>query len=287
MNKHYLIVLNPLPNKQKKYWLNWVIEQLKSKQLSYYIYTTSQVLTDNQLFFEKNLNKYEQVVVLGGDGTLHLIANCMAYAKQPITVLPCGTGNDFIRNFDYDRAQTKQLLFSKNSEAIDLGRINVRYFINSAGVGFDAEIVKKTAGNKGLLARFSYLYHTASCLFFYREKSLTLMQSSTTKEYPNFLTVFANGKFFGGGMKIAPDATLNSGQLTCYSIEKASLFKKIWALTKIYSGKHTQLKEVCHVSFNRIEVKTQGLTIQADGEIAGQTPAIVEVAQGALRVKVI
>lgn len=155
MNKHYLIVLNPLPNKQKKYWLNWLVTTLKQQQHSYYIFTTSAVLADNQLFFKQHLAEYTEVIMLGGDGTLHLLANCMAYSNKPITVLPCGTGNDFMRNFAYSKQQLKQLVQSDRVITIDLGRVNARYFINSAGVGFDAEIVERTKGNKGWLARLA------------------------------------------------------------------------------------------------------------------------------------
>ena len=72
MHKHYLIVLNPLPNKQKKYWLTWLIDYLKQYQHTYYVFTTSPVLSDNQLFFQQHLNEYDEVIMLGGDGTLHL-----------------------------------------------------------------------------------------------------------------------------------------------------------------------------------------------------------------------
>lgn len=287
MHKHYLIVLNPLPNKQKKYWLTWLIDYLKQHQHTYYVFTTSPVLSDNQLFFQQHLNEYDEVIMLGGDGTLHLLANCMANCTQPITVLPCGTGNDFMRNFGYSNSQLKQLVNSKHSLSIDLGKVNERYFINSAGVGFDAEIVERTQGNKGWLARFSYLYHAFTCLFFFKESLLSLRQECQEVQYSNFLTVFANGKYFGGGMKIAPKAELSSSHLMRYSVEKTSLLKKVLALPKLYRGTHTKLPEVKEHAFRQLEIVTPGLPIQADGESAGYTPAVIEVAKNALTIKII
>jgi len=287
MHKHYLIVLNPLPNKQKKYWLTWLIDYLKQYQHTYYVFTTSPVLSDNQLFFQQHLNEYDEVIMLGGDGTLHLLANCMANCTQPITVLPCGTGNDFMRNFGYSNSQLKQLVNSKHSLSIDLGKVNERYFINSAGVGFDAEIVERTQGNKGWLARFSYLYHAFTCLFFFKESLLSLQQECQEVQYSNFLTVFANGKYFGGGMKIAPKAELSSSHLMRYSVEKTSLLKKVLALPKLYRGTHTKLPEVKEHAFRQLEIVTPGLPIQADGESAGYTPAVIEVAKNALTIKII
>lgn len=287
MNKHYLIVLNPLPNKQKKYWLTWLVSYLKQHQQSYYVFTTSPILADNQLFFQQHLNEYDEVIMLGGDGTLHLLANCMAFSSRPITVLPCGTGNDFVRNFDYSNTELKQLILSENALRIDLGKVNERYFINSAGVGFDAEIVERTKGNKGWLARFSYLYHAFTCLFFFKESLLTLKQGRHNINYKNFLTVFANGKYFGGGMKIAPNAELNSSNLMRYSVEKTHLVKKLWALPKLYQGTHTKLSEVKEHAFTQLEVLTPGLPIQADGESAGYTPAVIEVAENALTIKIL
>lgn len=287
MNKHYLIVLNPLPNKQKKYWLNWLVTTLKQQQHSYYIFTTSAVLADNQLFFKQHLAEYTEVIMLGGDGTLHLLANCMAYSNKPITVLPCGTGNDFMRNFAYSKQQLKQLVQSERVITIDLGKVNARYFINSAGVGFDAEIVERTKGNKGWLARFSYLYHTLACLLFFKESLLSLKQQGKETHYKNFLTVFANGKYFGGGMKIAPNAELNSSHLIRYSVEKTHLAKKLWALPKLYYGKHVSLPEVKEHAFTQLEVLTPNLPVQADGESAGYTPVVIEVAKSALTIKII
>ena len=285
MNKNYLIVLNPLPNKQKKYWLNWVINQLTQKKLPYYVYTTSKTLSQNKVFFKNHLSEYSDVVVLGGDGTLHTLANCMPYNTQPITILPCGTGNDFVRNFNYTNTELKALLFSTKHMQIDLGKINDRYFINSAGVGFDAEIVAKTIGHKGLMARFSYLYHAVTTLLFFKEHSLQLTESKIRTQYLNFLTVFANGQFFGGGMQIAPNAHLQSGNLSCIAVEKASLLKKLWAMTQIYQGKHIALKEVSEKTACEFVIETPNLPIQADGELVGETPANVSTQKAALTIK--
>ncbi len=287
MKRHYLIVLNPKPNRSKKKWLTWLIGELKQKEFNYSIYTTAQNLSDNQLFFSNNLTRYSDVVVLGGDGTLHMLANCLAFSNKPIAILPCGTGNDFMRNFNYSTAKLKELVFSNNSRQICLGKVNDRYFINIAGIGFDTEVVKRTMNDKGPLAKASYLLKAAKVLLSYRSQKLKISNRKDTFEYNNFLTVFANGRYFGGGMKIAPDADISLPNLDCYHISNAPLYKKLWAFLNIYGGRHTRLSEVKASRDSLYCIEQPNLLIEADGELIGETPAQITLVRGALTLKTI
>jgi diacylglycerol kinase (ATP) len=282
MNKNYLIVLNPKLNKDKKIWLSWVTKQLKQRNIPYYIYTTGITLSQNQLFFTNNLAKYTHVVSLGGDGTLHMLANCLAYSNKPLIILPCGTGNDFARNFAYTRAQYQALVFSDESRTIDLGKINSRFFINVAGVGFDAKVANQLASGKGGLGKLSYLLATVASLMSYKGSSLVIQSNNQEQRYRNFMTLFAKGGYFGAGFLVNPDANLSDGFLSVSTFRNVNIASKLLGFLYLLLKKHSRINALTQFKTPSLEIKTEGLLIEADGEIIGHTPAQISVAKNAL-----
>lgn len=285
MTKHYLIVLNPKANRKKHAWLTWLIDAMKSHHATFEIYTTMQTLSSNQVYFNTHLHRFDEIIVLGGDGTIHMVANCLAHSDKAIAILPCGTGNDFMRNFNYSENALKQAVFSHHSQLISLGKVNQTYFANIAGVGFDAEVVKATMNDKGIWAKASYLLKTITTVFSYQAKPTRLETTNVNDQYQNFLTVFANGQYFGSGMKIAPNASLTSTTLECIKVIEAPIYQKIYALLLIFKGRHTQLDAVQSLCENTFTISTPNLAIEADGELVGVTPATFSLQTGALRLK--
>lgn len=282
MKKSYLIVLNPKLNKDKKFWLSWITKQLKQRNIPYYIYTTAITLSQNQVFFTNNLTKYTHVVSLGGDGTLHMLANCLAYSNKPLIILPCGTGNDFARNLGYSKTQYQHLIFSDSYRTIDLGKVNTRYFINIAGVGFDAKVANQLANGKGGLGKLSYLLATLVSLISYKGCSLTLKSQQKTHTFNNFMTLFAKGGYFGAGFLVNPRADLADGFLNVSQFKNVNLVSKLMGFVNLMLKRHHLIDALTQYKTPTIEVMNDGLLIEADGEIVGHTPATFTVAPNAL-----
>ena len=99
------------------------------------------------------------------------------------------------------------------------------------------------------------------------------------------MTVFANGQYFAGGMKIAPLARLLSGNLHCVMIEELSILKKMLYLSKVYFGSHLRARAVNTCDAPAFKVDASGLAIEADGEFIGYTPATIHVIPRGLKLQ--
>ncbi|WP_199610461.1 diacylglycerol/lipid kinase family protein [Flocculibacter collagenilyticus] len=283
---NYLIVINPLPNKKKKQALNRLLVALKTRGWSWRIYETAPNLTTNQIFFKKHLKQYTDIVALGGDGTLHIIANCMAHSHVPLAIIPCGTGNDFARAWFNKEDDPITIALSTHSKAIDLGKCNDRYFVNVLGVGFDAELVKQLERSKMSYWRScSYLLKTLMMLPTYQEPTVTIQLENQTVTLPTFIATFANSQYFGGGMKIAPFASPHNHQLDYCIIKKAPFFKKLYYLSKVFSGNHLQANVVSYGQSQQAVITTCDIPLEADGEFIGHSPCNISIEANALRLK--
>ncbi len=181
----------------------------------------------------------------GGDGTLNEVANGVAGCSQKnvsITVYPCGTGNDFIKNFSSAAKFTdiRALVFAED-RTIDLLKINQRYAINVCNIGFDAEIAyhmnkfKKLPFVKGSMA------YTISIFYCLLKKTwypfdLEIDGKSIHGEY--LLTALANGRYYGGAYQAAPKAEVSDGFIDYIGVLKMSRFKMLSVLRLYKEGLH-------------------------------------------------
>ena len=221
-------------------------------------------------------------MVIGGDGTLHLAVNALMTSDCSIALIPAGTGNDFARGFARKQQAWHDAVFNSRTELIDIGQINQRYFINVAGIGFDAEVV--TQLNKaGSFSSFGYTWQGIKQLFSFQARSLQGEFNGRPLSYSNLATIFANHHYFGGGLKIAPRAKLNDGQLDCYCMPADGLLKNLISFLYLLLVKHHSLKRLKYTCLTTAEVTTKGLSIEADGELVGFTPAKVKIHKQALR----
>lgn len=191
-------------------------------------YITQSVGDAERFVYERCLAEPEtHFIVCGGDGTLNEVVNGIMCAnageKAMFSVIPTGSGNDFARN-DLEK---------RKPHLIDLITVNGRYCVNMINIGFDCDVVTKTAGykekHKGSTA---YIMGLVNTLFAHLGKNfkvkLTLEDGSTVEvERELLLCAIANGRFCGGGFKAAPLAELDDGLLDVLVVEKVSRAKFI------------------------------------------------------------
>jgi diacylglycerol kinase (ATP) len=320
--KKVLLVVNPMANKHKAVWQTKLVQALAFKQWPYQLYQTSSCLLQNQAFFSDNLAQFSDVIVLGGDGTLHMVANCLAYTDVPMSFIPCGTGNDFARTWyaDIGDEQLLECVLEGKVSSISLGKVNQRYFINVAGIGFDGAVLQASQGRKSFFPKLSYLLQTLEHLWGYQGQSLEVsalkvandgrrsdgelsdelgpepeFKSQNEPELaaliescqrPSFMLAIANGKYFGGGMMIAPHAHLATPRLAYCHIQDCRWSDKLINLLRIFSGAHLNAPIVqagqIHHGFKII---TSGIPMEADGEWLGLSPAEITVCPNALKLR--
>ena len=275
-----LIIIKPNTKKRAEKLLEWLKNACEKRDLSYSIFETTGEFANDLAKIKVMLSQFSKAVTLGGDGTLHLTVNALMGSTCALALLPCGTGNDFSRGFSCNIVDWQHAVFNNPTE-VDVGQINERYFINIAGVGFDAHVVN-TLNNKTRGFAFSYSWASFKELFYYKLKQLNGVFTQGAEQYPNLITVFANHKHFGGGLKIAPNASLTDEMVDCYQVRSGRVLCNVISFIKLFFNRHQHIKNLTYSRLSSAVINTNGLLIEADGELVGKTPAVVSVHEQAL-----
>jgi len=159
-------------------------------------------------------------------------------------------------------------------------------FVNFAGLGFDAEVVKATTQRfKALGGTPSYLMGLLTTFLFYRNREVSVKLDGRIDARRVCTIVMSNGKYGGGGMMTAPQASPTDGLLDVLIIDNLSKPDLLWSLPRIYRGTHLTHPKVSLERATEIEVTSrQPMSVQADGELLGETPARFRVLPAALNI---
>ncbi len=255
----------------------------------------------------------DRFLVAGGDGSLHDALNglmrercsdrTLAHDTPPRTPtlipLPLGTGNDWARTLGLPRrpAALAAAIQRGHHTLHDAGRIDFLdatgatrdtcWFINVAGAGFDAHVIERMPGRTP--SRFAYLYGALRELGRYRSPAfeLTLLDGpgdGRRVEGRWLLAFVANGRFCGGGMRVAPAARQDDGLFDVVTIEALSLLRALPKLARLYYGSILRDPAVRQRVASQLRIDASPHAgIEADGQFVGRTPALVTIEPGALR----
>ena len=285
-NKNYLIVYNPQTGKKGLRALNKLIDSLVERCFEYNVYHTQIDTLATEKYIKEKVETYTDIVSIGGDGTLNMICNALAYKYIPLGIIPCGTGNDFSRHVYNKNDDVIATVIDGEPKKIDLGWCNDRFFINVLGVGYDSKIVEETKDdNKKYFRSFFYLWNAIKYLPIYKENKIHIKSVGINKNEVTFMAAFGNGSFFGSGMNITPKADISDGVLDFCWVGKISFLKKLYCVIKIFSGEHLLVKNIEYSQGTEFHILTKSLPIEADGEFVGYTPATIRVKENALLLK--
>ena len=248
------------------------------------------------------------IVIIGGDGTLFEVVNGIvdpvdidapheATARVPVGLIPSGRGSDFGRSIGVpaDLAASIDRLIRGHATTVDLGHVTYRsfagklqgrYFANAAGLGFDAEVaVRANSGPRVFGGTVTYLGSLITTLGTYRNKRVHVRANGSGEWQARVNSVVvANGQYFGGGMKIAPDARLSDGELDVVVLGDLGKLDLVRNVPRVYDGSHLTHPKVSAFRAWHIEVHSPNrLLLQADGEVLGTAPAVFAVVPSALR----
>jgi YegS/Rv2252/BmrU family lipid kinase len=245
---------------------------------------------------------YEIVVSVGGDGTIHEIVNGLHDAggnsNVAVGIVNTGTGADYIRTIGVPRRYKEacQCLLSPNRRTVDLGVVEYtkdrqrkkRLFVNFAGIGFDAEVVKATTEKfKALGDMPSYLMGLFSTLMSYKNRHVSIIVDGEHGERRICTVMLNNGRYGGGGMLPAPNADPGDGFFDLVIIDDITKPDLIMSLPRIYKGTHLTHPKVTLMRAREVEVRpTLTSAVQADGELLGEAPACFSVLPAALNIVV-
>ena len=260
------------------------------------------------------------IVLLGGDGTIHRHLSQLVKLALPVLVVPAGSGNDFARALGLRSVRDSVVAWRSfcagtyNVRAIDLGIIKPlgdaggaraqpapssnsvlgtqHYFCSVAGVGLDSEVSRRANTlPRWLRGHGGYALTLAPTIFRFAPLPIKILARNQAGDWivrsdqPTILTAFGNTAIYGGGMKIAPRARMDDGQLDVCVIAGVNPFKLACMFPTVYFGRHLRIREVDYFQAARLRVETETpLEIYADGEYVCRTPAEVSVEPRALKV---
>jgi diacylglycerol kinase (ATP) len=241
------------------------------------------------------------LVVVGGDGSLHEVVNGLEGLAEapPVALIPRGTGGDFVRTFGIPDgvAAAAQIALTGETRSVDLGRVTYRawdgheasaLFANVASAGMSGAIAQRANDtSKRLGARASYLWATFAVFAGWSAVPTQLTVDGESRSGAMFDVVVANGRFFGGGMKMCPDALPGDGLLDVVTIGDVTKRDLVLTMPKIYRGTHLPHPKAEALRGRIVTVETEEpVPVELDGEQPGTTPARFEVLPGALRLRV-
>ena len=279
-----LIILNPVSAKGRAMDLRKEIEsEFKKLKLDYQIHI-SKSLQDMMNATKKNLkNGFTNFIGVGGDGTIHYMANILAGTDKNLGVIPTGSGNDIAVNLGLpsDVKSCCRIIKKGATKRLDLGLINDKYYyLCIAGSGFDSQ-VNDLANNTRLPVKgpAKYSYSVYKTLITFKSKKFFMDYDNSQREVFGMMITASNMPSYGGGMRITPDADPEDGLFDICIIKRMSKLHFIKVFPKVYEGKHIEDSnvEIFRTSYLKLDSEYQ-FSVFADGEYICKLPASFKVA---------
>ena len=302
------VIVNPESNKGKtrKRWKD-IQEALKSFLKEFKCEFTEKPFQAIEISRAAIKEGTELIVGVGGDGTMNEIANGFYENREIINpetalgVVPSGTGCDFTRslNIPLGLKNALKVITQAPSSLIDIGRATFkassgeeqeRYFLNVADFGIGGEVVKKVNENRMKRKASSYLKCLLSTFITYNSKRLRIKIDDEELPIDEYMIgAVSNGRIFGKGMKIAPEAELDDGLFDVVLIRGMKLFEFLRNVWKIYAGSHLSHPKILLIRGRKTEVfpaeGQEDVLIELDGEQLGMLPATFEIIPSSIFVK--
>jgi diacylglycerol kinase (ATP) len=253
----------------------------------------------------------EEIIAVGGDGTINEIVNgffeqgSLINEKAGLAFLTSGTGGDFRKSFDIPADIEEQIGRIRDGavQSVDIGRITFtdhygregsRYFVNIASFGLSGALdraVNAMRIGKYLGGKAAYQLGLLKGMLTYANSDVRIRVDDEFDEEVNCcVAAVSNGRFFGSGMRIAPDASTRDGLFDVVIVSGISAVRLLSKVHTIYRGTHLQFDEVQVLRGRKIvamPVHESGeVLLDVDGEAPGRLPATFEILPGALRLKI-
>lgn len=306
MNNDLFFIVNPNSGNDKGRIWKEIFSYLDEKGIKYSHYLTKSAGDAIENIPRILAEGYRNLIVLGGDGTTNEVVNgifsqtTVPYSDICLGSISMGTANDWNRYYGWEgdyKASIERIL-KHNITKQDVGVVaftengerRTKYFINSIGFGFDAEIVKMTnsLSHEQRGKEITYLLSLLKCLLKCKKHNVTIESNDFNFNGKVLSISIANGKFSGGGMQQTPDAIINDGAYDISIFGDIGKFFVIRNVSKLYNSTIKQIKNknvVFARTENSIKVTYECPTFaETDGEIIGDSPYEISMIKGGLNV---
>ena len=261
-----------------------VVRFFADRHIDYQVFSAqsaNELRTHLELFLDST--PCDGIISVGGDGLAHLILQVAVPRHIPFAVMPAGTGNDIVRTLGWSLDEIDGYLdrvTSTKAQPIDLGNVDGEWFAAILSTGFDSVVNERA--NRLSWPKGPQRYNVAIALELPKFKPLTyeitLDTHSITTEA--MLIAIGNGRSYGGGMYVCPQAQMHDGLFDVMVLEPVSKVEFLKVFPKVYSGSHISHPQVKILRSRRVTLVADAIAY-ADGERIGPAPISAECVEGA------
>ena len=232
---------------------------------------------------------FQKIVAAGGDGTINEVVNGLAGTRATLGLLPIGTMNVFATELGlpvHDLKACWDIVQGAHTREVDLAKANQKFFVQLAGVGLDAQVVKETSAQlKRNFGPLSYLISAAQIAA--RQPPRLFIQSEDASIDQGSFVLVGNGRLYGGPFPFFKHAALDDGLLDVVVFKRLGYLEIIKYLQDVIFSSEIRVPEVEYFQTRRLRVESnQTVPVELDGELVGNCPVEFGLQERALRVLV-
>lgn len=277
----WALVINPVSGQgQGSIIGTYVAGYLNQKSIKFTIVTgnSSVALSDHLKTFIVKNPQCKGVIAVGGDGLLHIVLQVVVPAQIPFTVIPAGTGNDFVRTLGWSLDQIDNQLETVTTSAptsIDLGLVDGEWFGAILSTGFDSIVNEKANTMQWPKGPMKYNVAIAMELPRFKPRHYEITLDDRTISTEAMLIAVANGRSYGGGMLVCPNANISDAHFDVMVLHPISKLEFMKVFPRVFAGTHVSHPAVEIVRSKNVTIESKAIAY-ADGERIGQLPISAE-----------
>jgi diacylglycerol kinase (ATP) len=269
--------------------LDLAVEILKDSGINL-IQEESEDSTHINDLIRQNRDKVDAVILAGGDGTMSSAAGSLSECGLALGILPMGTANDLARTLKIPESieSAAAIIAEGRLHTIDLGKVNDHWFINAAHIGLGVKVNRNlTRDLKSRWGRFSYARSLIDAFDSMRPYRADIVCDGEEFSVRSIHITVANGRFYGGGMALSKEASVDDHKLRIFSLEPQSFWSLLSHSVVILGGQLKGREGVWLRSGESLRIQTsRPMDIYADGEFISRTPAHFRLQTNSLQVYV-
>ncbi len=258
--KKYKLIANPAAGRGRSRKLIASITEVFRKKNAAFDLDFTKGPGDAARIARESGSEFDAIVVIGGDGSINDILPGMLFSERPLGIIPAGSGNDFVKtlNISGGLERAVDIILQGETRAIDVGKINERFFVNGVGIGFDAAVNRASyAINHSKRGLLLYICAFARTVGRFDPVRLRITLNGGTIVQDTFMLSVGNGTTVGGGFKLTPHAKIDDALLDVTVVRPIRLPVLFWHLPKIFLG---TIENIPYAALHR----TGQLIVEAD-----------------------
>ncbi|MBM7846470.1 diacylglycerol/lipid kinase family protein [Herpetosiphon giganteus] len=267
------VILNPHSNRQRAaHQASHIMAMLSHFGLEASLFKTTHVGHATSLAQQCVAEgTWDGIIAAGGDGTINEIVNGMAGSQLPLSFVPLGTGNDFVKMLKLPAnsiVEAIRAIANNQLRQIDLGMINEHWFINGVGIGLDANVAIEAQKLKRIKGGLVYIIAVLKSILRYEARDLLIETDDLTLQQRINMATVGNGGYHGGGFWVTPAAKIDDGLLDVCLTGEQSRWSMVRDSARVRQGTHGDLPSVTMLKTRTFKLYSErGVPVHVDGEV--------------------